>query len=115
MIRCSLEQTPSGKWLRYTAKGHSDHAACGYDIVCAAVSVLGSTCVNSLEACCGIKVEFSANDVGILSFALPERLNEAQSHDAQLLFSAMVQGLRDIAAQYPKDLQITLTERRESR
>ena len=35
-------------------EGHSGWAESGHDIVCAAASILGCTCVNALESVCGV-------------------------------------------------------------
>ena len=50
MIRAILYRNAEGQFTGYSARGHSDYAEEGYDIVCAAVSVLGGsvlTCVPS--------------------------------------------------------------------
>ena len=114
MIRATLERDASGRYLGLAMEGHSDYAPAGYDIVCAAVSVLGTNCVNSLEALSGIKVILQANGDGILRFRLPALSESAQLHDAQLLMGALHQGLKDVADQYPNELELFIRERRET-
>ncbi len=96
------------------AEGHSGLAEAGNDIVCAAVSVLTITCVNALESVCGviprITEENEAN--GILAFELPER-TEAENEKAQILMKALKQGLEDLAAEYPKNVKLSMKERRK--
>ena len=53
MITVSLEQGNEGL-TECRIQGHSGLAETGRDIVCAAVSILGCTCVNALESVCGI-------------------------------------------------------------
>ena len=92
--------------------GHSGQAEAGRDIVCAAVSILGCTCVNALESICGIQVDITANDDGILSFRLPE-ITAAENEKAQILMGALKQGLSDLAAEYPHNVTLSIKERRK--
>ena len=88
--------------------GHSGQAESGRDIVCAAVSILGCTCVNAMETVCGIIPEVTENDNGVLAFQLPE-MNPADNAKAQILMGALKQGLSDLAEEYPRN--ITLCEK----
>jgi hypothetical protein len=88
-------------------EGHSGWADAGGDIVCAAVSILGCTCVNSLESVAGVVPDVTANDEGILSFKLPPTEGEKQ-RDAQILMKALKQGLGDLADAYPQNLKLSV-------
>ena len=95
----------------YTAcriTGHSGQAEAGRDIICAAVSILGCTCVNSLESVCGVVPLVEENDDGVLGFRLPETTPE-ENAKAQILMGALKQGLSDLAESYPRN--ITLSEK----
>ena len=108
MIRVTLYH--SGEiWTGYRAEGHSGYAEEGSDIICAAVSVLGATCVNSLESVCGVIPEILQNRAGLLEF----RLTEASDPGAQILMKALKQGLSDIEEQYPDYIKISIQERRK--
>ena len=94
----------------YTAcriTGHSGKAEAGRDIVCAAVSILGCTCVNSLESVCGLFPEVTENGDGILEFRLPEMTPE-ENAKAQILMGALKQGLTDLADAYPRNVTLTI-------
>ena len=94
----------------YTAcriTGHSGQAEAGRDIVCAAVSILGCTCVNSLESVCGIIPLVTENDAGVLSFQLPE-INPEENEKAQILMGALKQGLTDLADAYPRNVTLMI-------
>ena len=94
----------------YTAcriTGHSGQAEAGRDIVCAAVSILGCTCVNAMETVCGIIPEITENDDGVLAFQLPE-MNPADNAKAQILMGALKQGLTDLADAYPRNVTLTI-------
>ena len=101
------------RFIGFQASGHSGYAEHGSDIVCAAVSVLGCTCVNSLESVCGMVPIITANDDGLLAFTLPDPSGAGQAHDAQVLMRALHQGLTDIAGQYPQHVKVSIQERRD--
>ena len=87
--------------------GHSGQAEAGRDIVCAAVSILGCTCVNAMESVCGIIPLVTENDAGVLSFQLPE-INPEENEKAQILMGALKQGLTDLADAYPRNVTLTI-------
>ena len=87
--------------------GHSGQAEAGRDIVCAAVSILGCTCVNALESVCGIIPLVTENEEGLLAFQLPEITLE-ENAKAQILMGALKQGLTDLADAYPRNVKLTI-------
>ena len=89
------------------AEGHSGWAEAGSDIVCAAVSILTCTCVNSLESVCGLIPEVTQNEEGVLEFRLPEMPPEDNAK-AQILMGALKQGLTDLADEYPRNVTLTI-------
>ena len=93
-------------------EGHSGWADHGHDIVCAAASILGCTCVNSLESVCGIIPNVTQNDDGILEFDLPV-LSEEDNGKAQILMKALEQGLKDLAEERQKHVTLSIIERRK--
>ncbi len=103
-----------GRYTGFRASGHSGYDEAGRDIVCAAVSVLGCTCVNSLEALLGVRVLLKGNDEGLLDFDLPE-LPEGSEPGVQLLMGALGQGLQDLQGGYPEYVQFQIKRRRKER
>jgi len=93
-------------------EGHSGRSYAGHDIVCAAVSILGCTCVNALESVCGVIPVVAQNDEGILTFNLPA-MTEEENGKAQILMKALKQGLDDLAAEYPQNVTLSIIERRK--
>lgn len=87
----------------FQCKGHSGFARAGKDIVCAAVSVLSTTCVNALESVAGVTPDIAVDD-GYMKAMLPDGCT---SHDAQVILRTFEQGVRDIEASYPKYIHIT--------
>ena len=100
MIRVTLRMS-GGEITGFECKGHAGFAEEGRDIVCAAVSILTTTCVNALESVAGVKPEAQAKD-GRMAVSLPADAG----HDAQVILRSMRQGLSDLAEEYPAYLQL---------
>ena len=105
MISATIYEGENG-YAACRITGHSGQAEAGRDIVCAAVSILGCTCVNALESVCGIAPEITENDAGVLEFQLPE-LEPEDNAKAQILMGALKQGLSDLTEAYPQHVRIT--------
>ena len=89
--------------------GHSGYAQAGSDIVCAAASVLITTCINALENEAHIRpMVFQKERTATMEVLLPASLPPLKAHDAQVILQTTVQGFQGIAEQYPKYLQIHL-------
>lgn len=87
----------------FMCKGHAGFARAGKDIVCAAVSVLSTTCANALESVAGVTPVIEVDD-GYMKVVLPEGCD---SRDARVILRTFEQGVRDIEASYPKYIHIT--------
>ncbi|MBQ9264216.1 MAG: ribosomal-processing cysteine protease Prp [Clostridia bacterium] len=99
MIRVTF-QRENGSITGFDCRGHAAFAAYGKDIVCAAVSVLTTTCVNAIES-----VAHEEAEVQVSEGSMTVRLKNA-GHDAQVIMETMRQGLKDIAEEYPRNLQL---------
>ncbi len=87
--------------------GHAGYAKSGGDIVCAAASVLITTCANALESVAGIApVVVQSQKPAAIAVELPQGLSPAQLHDARIILRTALTGFQDVAAQYPRYLQI---------
>lgn len=84
-------------------KGHSGYSTEGTDIVCAAVSVLFQTLVNSLT-------EYTKDLVSVRSEPGDSALiwRGQCSDKARLLLDSCLLGLRDVAEQYPDYVSFTV-------
>ena len=87
----------SNQYIGFTVKGHADYAEEGFDIICAAVSVLTVNTVNSIEAFTEDAFSGEQKD-GYISC----RFSEGLSERAALLMDSMVLGLTDIQNNYGK-------------
>ena len=95
----------TGGLCGFECRGHAGYAQAGSDIVCAAVSVLSTTCVNALESVAGVKPQLIVRD-GLMKAVVPE--DSPMTHDAQVILRTFEQGIRDVASSYPKYIHITL-------
>ena len=105
MIRVTIRSRKGGI-TGFDCQGHAGFSDYGKDIVCAAVSVLTTTCDNALETVAATDAEVQAKE-GSMTVRLPE----GSAHDAQVILRAMRQGLRDVAEAYPDHLQLIEIER----
>ncbi len=89
----------------FRSQGHAGYNQAGYDIVCAGVSALTITCANALEeiAHCPVK---ATEEEGYLEIMIGESATQIQRYEGALLIKAMVLGLKDIAQNYPKHVQV---------
>ena len=85
----------NGDYLEFISKGHAGYAQEGYDIVCAAVSVLVINTVNSLEAFTEDSFEAEEAD-GYVSFKFTAPVSER----GKLLMDSLVLGLTEIEHSY---------------
>ena len=85
--------------VKFTAKGHSNYASLGEDIVCAGISTLIQTAILAL------KKMFNQDIVEILKEGNVE-LNIPKQREAQLILQTIIIGLRDIESEYPKNIRI---------
>ncbi|MBE5781704.1 MAG: ribosomal-processing cysteine protease Prp [Clostridiales bacterium] len=102
MIRVTLIRAGE-KFLGFECKGHAGYAPAGSDIICAAVSILTTTCVNALESVAGKEAEAEVKD-GYMRVLLSET---ETTEKTQIIFATIAQGLSDLAEEYPKYLRLT--------
>ena len=84
-----------GTYLELISKGHAGYAEEGQDIVCAAVSALIITTVNSLEKFTDDKFDVQEKD-GFVSIHFRNNLSER----GMLLMDSLLLGLTEIAGSY---------------
>lgn len=93
MITIALQQDEQRRYSGFCISGHAESADEGYDLVCAAVSVLAQTAF--LGLCHYGKEPSYEQREGYLSLHLAER-NET----TQVILETMVLGLEEIVRQY---------------
>ena len=101
MIRVTVKKR-NGSYVSFTSKGHAGYAEEGYDIICAAVSVLIINTVNSIETFTEDVIE-AEEESGFVSMNFPKPLSEKGT----LLMDSLILGLTQIEHNY-KSRYLTL-------
>ncbi len=90
-----------------SVSGHAGFADHGQDIVCAAASVLVTTCVNALERVAGVTPALEQDEASAtIALHVPVGLSPQVTHDAQIILRTALQGFEDLCAEYPKHFTI---------
>ncbi|MBO4563100.1 MAG: ribosomal-processing cysteine protease Prp [Clostridia bacterium] len=99
----------AGRIVGFTAKGHSDYAEQGSDIVCAAISALTQTAYLGITELVGAEVDFSVSD-GALRLKLLPSVGGEKREKAELILGTMLLGLRSVEENYSDHLKIVKRE-----
>ena len=97
MITVEIRKS-NGEYSGFSSKGHAGYAESGYDIVCAAVSVLTVNTINSIEKFTDDAFKVEAKD-GLVRWKFTEF---PLSEQAKLLMDSLVLGLENIQETYGK-------------
>jgi uncharacterized protein YsxB (DUF464 family) len=81
----------------YIVTGHAEYAEHGADIVCSAVSVLAQTVANELQVYCEVNIQKMSGYMFVLA---------NKGLESKILLDLFYNGIREIACQYPKYVQI---------
>ena len=94
MIKITVYRNSDG-YTGFKSQGHAGYAEEGYDIICAAVSVLTVNMINSIEAFTHDCFHVKQKD-GFIECRFVQPLSEA----SVLLMDSMILGLQDIEKDY---------------
>ena len=108
MTRAVLYKDAHDRFTGFSVKGHSGYAEEGSDIVCAGISALVITTENALCQILKLSPTERGGEDGFLEVLLPEKMTDAQLHDAQLLMNTLHIGLENIAQAYPDYVRLTV-------
>ena len=95
MINITVKKR-NGSYLDFSSRGHAGYAEEGQDIVCAAVSALIITTVNSLDEFTDEKIEVGEDD-GYVSIHFKTNPNTERG---KLLMDSLILGLTEIEHSY---------------
>lgn len=101
MTVITIERDVRGRINAFTVAGHANTAPYGRDIVCAAVSALSQAAVLGLERHLGRRVKLAVRP-GFLSC----RLVEEPDDRTEAILATMLIGLREVARQDRKHVQV---------
>jgi len=86
----------NGHYKKFMIDGHADYAEQGKDIVCAAVSVLVTNTINSIEEFTNDAFTCDLKDGAIQNWEFTSHI----SHETELFMDSLMLGLRSIQKSY---------------
>ena len=106
MTQVTIYKNDLNECVGFRASGHAGFDEEGYDIVCAAVSVLTIHTVNAIDTYTDDQFEVSSNqEDGVIEFQITD-----PSKEATLLLNAMILGLQDVAKNYENYIVLKFEE-----
>ncbi len=106
MIRASVVLDAKSNLRRFRASGHALAGDRGYDVVCAAFSVLARTAYRALEALPGVEISGRAPEPGSLSFDITSPAASAER--AAGVADFLIAGMGDLARDFPAAVEFVL-------
>jgi len=114
MTKIKIFKNADGKIVRYEVSGHSGYDSYGRDIVCAAISILAQTALNSLNEVCGIEEKYICytliEEQGYLDVSLSENLSKELLEKAEIVLETMLVGFKGLQDVYPKYITLEYGE-----
>ena len=98
----------NGEIVGFETSGHAGFADAGYDIVCAAVSVLVINTINSVEQFTDTDYEITQDEENALIRLMVHSTHNPK--ELQVLLQSLELGLRGVACNNPDYLSITCKE-----
>ncbi len=96
MITAEFTQNREKQFTGFKLTGHAEYADPGYDIICAAASMLSINTANSIEKLTGAPVISEAGEEGFMSC----QIQDPEDPEAQLLVRSLKLGLETIRDTY---------------
>ena len=109
MIRVTFHKKDH-ELVSFDMTGHAGFGEYGEDIVCAGVSALAITTVNSIEKLAGYQPIVDVDEVegGYLYFEVVRDVTKVQAQTTQILLNSLLLGLEDIQSEYQDFLAVTV-------
>ena len=108
MIQLTMYKTADGNYTGFTCEGHAGYGRYGQDIVCAGVSTLVITIINSIDTLTSdVIFADSEEDTGYVTCTF----KDTPSKEADLLLNALLLGVQSIREEYGNEyISITYKE-----
>ena len=103
MTTITVFRNQNQEFLGFTCLGHAGYADEGEDIICAGISALVITTINSLEAFTSDQFEADSDEE---SGEIELRFRKPAGHDADLLMKSLILGLQEIQNTYGNEYLI---------
>ena len=99
MIKVSIYKNEKNQLIGFQCSGHAGYAQSGSDIICAAVSALVITTMNSIDTFTSDTFDYKEDEEkGFVDFKIISTLSER----SELLLGSLILGLQGIEQQYGK-------------
>lgn len=106
-----LVERQSGHIVKVDANGHTQYAAGGEDIVCAALSAVIQTALLGLLRVAGIDVKYAIADAGgNLTMELPQGLSETDRLKADIILDTMCASVADLCKTWSDFIELTIRD-----
>jgi uncharacterized protein YsxB (DUF464 family) len=92
----------------FMVEGHSDYAEEGFDIVCASVSILSYTALNSMKTVAGISpedIEYRVDDAGLMSLRTKEN-----NYKTDIVYRNFIVGIELLLEDYSRYVTLKFEE-----
>ncbi len=98
MISIIIRKDQNGAILGFSSEGHAGYEDEGKDIICASISTLYTTAVNSLEDQLGWKNHYlvSGQESNFCEVFIPDDKPEEEKKIAQIILRTIVRGILDV-------------------
>ncbi len=109
MITVTIYKKKSN-YVGFNVEGHAYYDEYGKDIVCAAISILTQTCVNSLKEILKLDFDFEENQENARIKLMLKDLNLEKLEKASLLIESMKLGMSGVSSMYPENIKVISKE-----
>lgn len=100
--------------MGYRISGHANYRASGEDIICAGVSMISQTILESLVKVSKIREDeiiYSIDeDTGFLDVLIPDNLKDNVLNDSQVLLKSLITGIELMVEAYPDYIKMAYEE-----
>ncbi len=107
MIKVTILQNKNQEYRGFRCEGHAGYAEAGSDIVCAAVSVLVTNTVNSIDE---LTDDDFSGEIDEENAVIALEFNDVPSREAKLLMDSLVLGMEGICQEQRKYVKLTFKE-----
>ena len=107
MTTVTIYNDKSGKHKGFEVRGHAGFGFKGHDIVCAAISMLATNTINSIETYTDLAIKYDSDERRTRIRFL---IKETPNHDSELLMNSMILGLSELKKNYKKYVTLKFEE-----
>ena len=107
MTTVTIYNDKSGRHKGFEVLGHAEYSRRGSDIVCAAISMLATNTINSVEKYTDLAIKY---DSDTRRTRIRFLIKDTPNHDSELLMNSMILGLSELEKNYKKNVTLKFKE-----